>query len=393
MKGYTNNNSNKLLSNTSMSNESYIFTVARMNDRANTRDSLIGHASNISISDLDSIRHQASMLAVLTAQRDEMTRNSADVATNQCVRLMQALDSLLAKSSVDEMKQALVGVVTLVGNINAGLSSSLNGRSSSLNADVADATRLPDYYDTDPENFWTNPNNFDSSPPNTQRQKFEVADKALKTARILDLAANMLSQHFHTNESYDIETPAISMSVAKLASDNLPSSVNIRSGTFRLPAFCELNPRCGSSTPVIVKSQMERMASSGHNGPNETYTGYSASIDLSFYDANGAVISVKNTRSPIDMWIPRDPTMGNVSFQYVNVSNLTVSSKLQFLANAFTIKSDNASIHIQIKPVASYIGYVVLLKLGYTPIVNTTHADYDFMKVLCPQSSKKSSHL
>jgi hypothetical protein len=41
-----------------------------------------------------------------------------------------------------------------------GLSNSLNSRQKPLSSDFDSANVIPEYYDTDIENFWSNPNNF-----------------------------------------------------------------------------------------------------------------------------------------------------------------------------------------------------------------------------------------
>ena len=368
---------------------------SQRNTRSDTRDTLIQFVNNISISDIHSARAQISMLSVLTREPDEVTRQSGDSVTNQCIRLALALKEFSTRKSRQDLEQLFVGLASTMGNINAGLSYFLNARDGTLRADFSSATTLPEYYDTDVENFWTDPDNFRSdtqsgvdSNKNTLRQKYEVADKNEKATSILDLGTSMLTQHFFTNESCSIQTPALSMTIAKLAPADIPSLVNLQSGRFTLPQFSELNSQ---STPIIAKSQSEPMASNGHNGDNETFVGFSSAIDLTFYDVDGSRIPIENaTHRPVDMWIARDPRLGNASsFQYVNATNLTVSATLQFLPNSFTVKSNNASIHIHIKPVNANVGYLLLVKLGYTPIVNATYADYDFMKLMCPQSSKK----
>jgi hypothetical protein len=64
------------------------------------------------------------------------------------------------KSSVEDLKQSVIGIVSTVGNLNSGLSNFLNGRQPYLKSDYKKAVSLPDYYDTDIENFWTNPSKF-----------------------------------------------------------------------------------------------------------------------------------------------------------------------------------------------------------------------------------------
>ena len=133
------------------------------------------------------------------------------------------------------------------------------------------------------------------------------------------------------------------------------------------------------------------MASSGHNGINETHVGMSNSISLSFTDTESQTISVQKSANPIDIWIPRDKTLPTHEFQFVNATALgggkSTSSEQHYLPSAFNIKSNNASVHIELKPLNFSIGYLILVKFGYTPRVNSTHADYDYFKIFCPGSS------
>ena len=46
------------------------------NQRSKTRDSLVGYINSISISNMDSIRTQIGMISMITAQTDEISRNS-----------------------------------------------------------------------------------------------------------------------------------------------------------------------------------------------------------------------------------------------------------------------------------------------------------------------------
>ena len=127
------------------------------------------------------------------------------------------------------------------------------------------------------------------------------------------------------------------------------------------------------------------MAVSGHNGENETFIGMSSSIGLSFYDENMNEIQIVDTQKPIDIIIKRDPNLPDYPFQYVNTTQLKLSSS--FLPNAFNLTSNNASMHIEIKPMNWSIGYLVVMKLGYSPIINSSFADFNSFKIFCP--SKK----
>ena len=127
------------------------------------------------------------------------------------------------------------------------------------------------------------------------------------------------------------------------------------------------------------------MAVSGHNGKNESLIGMSSSIGLSFYDKNMNDLEIIQTpfySRPIEMIIKRDPNMADYSFQYINMTQKELSSS--YLTNAFYLTGNNASIHIELKPVNFSIGYLFVMKLGYTPILNSTFADFTSFKILCP---------
>ena len=133
------------------------------NKRADLRDAITNYINNISISDLDSVRTQASMLAAVTSQTDELTRKSGDTVMNQCIRLALSMDTFAEKSSYEELKQAAIGITSTIGNLRSGMSNYLNTREPNLNNDYVEAVSPPEYLDTDLENFWTKDSKFESS--------------------------------------------------------------------------------------------------------------------------------------------------------------------------------------------------------------------------------------
>jgi hypothetical protein len=126
------------------------------------------------------------------------------------------------------------------------------------------------------------------------------------------------------------------------------------------------------------------MAICGHNGDNESFIGYSSSIELSFYDENLNEIEIIDITKPIDIIISRDPSVSKYPYQYVNVSQIQFSSDSFILQNSFNLISTNASIHIELKPLNQSFGYLFVFKLGFSPIVNSVLADYDSFKIFCP---------
>jgi hypothetical protein len=126
------------------------------------------------------------------------------------------------------------------------------------------------------------------------------------------------------------------------------------------------------------------MAVSGHNGNNETLIGMSTSLGLSFYDYEmKSEISISQSSSPIDIIMPRDKSVSKYSFQYVNATNLDFLDGSFYLQNNMNITTQNASIHIELRPLNESVSYLIVLKLGHLPIINTTYADFTSFKYFC----------
>jgi hypothetical protein len=127
------------------------------------------------------------------------------------------------------------------------------------------------------------------------------------------------------------------------------------------------------------------MGISGHNGYNESFIGMSSSLSLAVFDQNMNEIEITQTKRPIELILRREPKMVEYSYQYINTTQIQISSS--FLLNGFNLTSTNASIHIELVTFNVDIGYLLVMKLGNTPILNATFADFTSFKLFCP--SKK----
>jgi thiamine phosphate synthase YjbQ (UPF0047 family) len=151
------------------------------NSNSHLKDTLVSFINNISISDMASIRSQASMLAMLTQQTNEISRASAQAVMNQCIRLMLAMKSFSLYMSIDEIKEVSQGLIATLGNINTAMSLTLNQRqtshlSSDLESSLTNVNDQSVVYDTDLEFFWSQPKNFLTENVNTLMQKFSCVD-------------------------------------------------------------------------------------------------------------------------------------------------------------------------------------------------------------------------
>lgn len=246
---------------------------------------------------------------------------------------------------------------------------------------------------------------------NIQRQKFDSVDKSQKGSSVIDLLGNILSQHSPAGETIEVLTSNLGLKIEKLKASSLQSNLKVHDSQIQIPSFCDLQDKIPSKSSnrydpadenncenkiITLQGSSFSAPSSGHNGMNETKIGLSTSLGLSFFDENGQEISISKSKKPIDIWIPRDRDLPDYPFQFVNTSNLTVSSDGQILPNSFDIDSNNASIHMEIRTEVDsdnvkLIGYLVLIKFGLTPVLNSSHKNYDYWQMLCPQMAKNVS--
>jgi len=134
---------------------------------------------------------------------------------------------------------------------------------------------------------------------------------------------------------------------------------------------------------------MLQNALTGANGDNETYIGNSKQLSLAFYDEDKKEIPITNALTLFEFIIPRDlsfsTTSTSIDYEFVNASFMDMSEKNHFLPNAINTTGANVSFHLQIKPINLNTGYVVLMKLGQTPVLNSSMQSYDYWNIYCPE--------
>ena len=131
------------------------------------------------------------------------------------------------------------------------------------------------------------------------------------------------------------------------------------------------------------------MATCVHNGNNETNIGLSQSIAISFSNNHENEIEIKDSAQLIDIWIPREMNLLDVHPNIVNLTrianNKNISEKQELFTIGLKLETQNSSIHIEISPFDSSVGYLVLLKFNMTPRINSSFGqDYDNWKLFCP---------
>jgi len=127
---------------------------------------------------------------------------------------------------------------------------------------------------------------------------------------------------------------------------------------------------------IRIQSKIEPLASFG----NSVNTNVSRSISFSLFNSNGNEISLDY---PIEIFIPRDP---NRILPPMILQNVTSRQQLFNFhhVNITTILS--ISVHIEIEPLNSSVGYLLIYKFDQIPKLNQSIYQIDGWTVFCPSN-------
>lgn len=153
---------------------------------------------------------------------------------------------------------------------------------------------------------------------------------------------------------------------------------------FNLRLSQEINETFHSVLCYICKTYTLSKAPTGKNGKRGLNIGNSTAVAHSFYSDDLNPIPIGNYAAGFTFWITKNSAAAP-SFETVRKGvNSTITAANQIQTYRLTLTSANQSITIQLAPSVTTIAYLVLLKYGGTPIVNSTLNDYDIGKIFCP---------
>jgi hypothetical protein len=144
---------------------------------------------------------------------------------------------------------------------------------------------------------------------------------------------------------------------------------------------------CTSAT-LIQKLAVNQVAVVGANG-RESNVASSQTVTVSFADSSRQPLDVSSLPAPLSVWIPRSASSaqnveGFTTQTASSISALTCLYNDVFLQKGITTKT-SGSIHVQFRPSdrTLNVGYLVLMKFGSAPKLNSTKSDFDLWQVYC----------
>ncbi|CAF1074084.1 unnamed protein product [Adineta steineri] len=394
----------QILQNTSnVSNNSFLSEYNKeLNIYANIREYLINFTQNLPITISNSIKLQATVLAQITNETNQLTRTTLSIASNKCYKLAIALYSMATKISYEDAQTTAAQLIQCAANILSAVNGPLQERTTVLDLDYNRANKFPDDYDTDLDSEWSklilfaDGNDFSWKTIEINRNKYyqkELANELTNQMNdLISLLSSLLNIYLNIKQSSIINTSQVYMSLETISIDDLSNHFikQIENGQIQFPQNFNLNQT--NISKISIRSIMKPLVSFNNWTSSLISTNLSRSASFSILDQNGNEISIKtNSANPINIIIPRDPYMTISSMILQNVTSINSTLDNQFfhfhyvnITNPLPI-----SVHFDIHPLNVTIAYLFIYKFDQIP--SSDGSNSDGWTIFCPSNLTNES--
>ena len=357
--------------NSSFNQSALIEFEKELNSQSSTREYLISFTQNLQITTSNSIKLQSSSLVQLTKSTNQLTRNTISIAADRCFRLTLALQSISMKISQEDAEICSTQLFQCASNLLSAVNGPLQQRTTILDLDSKRATEFPEDYETDLESEWMKINLLNENEKNIYQQKELANQIETKMKEIISRLNSILNIHLNVGQQSIVNTSEVLMSLQSETIESLSNQI-FANGAIRFSSI-ETNQ---TEKSIRIQSKVEPLASFS----NSVNTNVSRSISFSLFDSNGNEISLDYS---IEIFIPRDP---NRILPPMIVQNVTSRQQLFnfHYVNITTILS--ISVHIEIEPLNSSVGYLLIYKFDKIPKLNQSIYQIDGWTVFCPSN-------
>ncbi|CAM4770288.1 unnamed protein product [Rotaria magnacalcarata] len=370
----------------------------KLNILTNVRNYLMMFITNMTITTVNSIKLQASIVAQLTDATNQLTRTASELASFKCHQLSFALSEMAKKISYEDAQFAATLIAQCISNALTAVNRQLQQRGNDLDLDSTCGNILLDDYDNDFEFVRSNLKLFiggdDFSWEAIQKSRnlycqMKVSNKiAAQFNETLAAVTTALNIHLNIAQSTIINTAAVFISLERTTMASLSSKLIRQVGTGQIRMSSIFDSNLTENSSILLRSIMQPLAVAGASR-SQANTNLSTSISLSLFDLNSNEISIRTSADhSIELLIPRDPnslippmTLQNVtSMSAVHPFNLYFVNMTQLLTNT----NLSVSLHFEIRPLNVSLGYLFIYKFDNSPELNSSINQTDGWSLLCP---------
>lgn len=207
---------------------------------------------------------------------------------------------------------------------------------------------------------------------------------------LISKLSSILNIHLSTGQQTIIDTPEVFMNLKSQSVDSLTNH-RIANTEIRFPATFVTST--SSNTTVSVRGLMQPLAIFG-SSPFSANTNLSRSVSLSVSDPNGNEVRIQaNQTHPIEMLIPRDPTLVLPAMILQNGTSINSTSHQQFFHLHYVNLSSQLpiSVHLEISPLDLSLAYLFVYKFDQIPQFNSLINDIEGWTIFCPSNLSNDS--
>ncbi len=172
-----------------------------------------------------------------------------------------------------------------------------------------------------------------------------------QTVSMVSGLTSMMGPTLTTNSTSSIKSDSMEIGFKKASLETLKEPIKLDQGGITGPDFSEVGEGGNgtNATTLVQQAVVLTSAMAGNNsGADGASIGESASVGLSYLDADGQEIRCKNLTKPVDVWIKRSANLKMQEYSLINVDSLP--SKNRLITYKFNLGGTKVSTHIQLKP-------------------------------------------
>ena len=187
------------------------------------------------------------------------------------------------------------------------------------------------------------------------------------------------------NGSQQVQTSNLDLTIARASIDTITSDLEISNCQVDVSDPCSIvgQSKGNCSETIVVSQVLSRKNSLVLN--QDLNTQGSIAVGLTFYDNNMNLYTVSNVDNGFYFWISVS-IEETVEFTVFNSTNTTINSVNQLQAFTMKMSSANQAVTVLLSPseTNSSTGYLICLKYGQAPVVNSSVQIFDSIQVYCP---------
>lgn len=213
-----------------------------------------------------------------------------------------------------------------------------------------------------------------------------LRNAAASQINVVDTITNIIASQLSVGDSQIITKNNINLEISKSVMSSIQTLVSDNGCSMEFSDVCAIvgQPSGSCSGTVIIQQTYSRVSALNLNA--KTKVGESSSISRSFYMPDMTEYQVSDYSAGFYFWFSTN-SAASVSFELVNTSNLTISSSNQLQTYMTQLTTPDQSITVEIKPSdTSSVGYLVALRYGNYPVINSSEQSFTILQVYCPSS-------